>query len=113
VRLPDGTISRAEVHWYEAHGVGRRELKLKHLTEETRLKTPNKSSAFVLCVKNDGYPASLETRKIYRVLPDSDATRHHLIRVIDESGEDYLYPADFFIAIELPKAVKQRTLFAS
>lgn len=70
-------------------------------------------SFFVLCVKNRGYPASLELRKIYRALPDADGARHGLARVIDESGEDYLYPADFFIPIELPKAVNQRALFAS
>jgi hypothetical protein len=77
------------------------------------MKSRKKSPAFVLCVKNDGYLASLERRKVYRVLPDSDAARHRLLRVIDESGEDYLYPADFFIAIELPKAARQRALFAS
>ena len=77
------------------------------------MKTRKKLSSFVLCVKNRGYPASLELRKIYRVLPDSEGARHGLARVIDESGEDYLYPADFFIPIDLPRAVNQRTLFAS
>jgi hypothetical protein len=51
---------------------------------------------FVVCVKNDEYLASLEVRKIYRTLPDANAAAHGLVRVIDESGEDYLYPADFF-----------------
>jgi len=60
----------------------------------------------LLCVKNDGYPASLEVRKIYNPLPDPEANKHHLIRVIDESGEDYLYPQDFFIPIVLPKAAE-------
>jgi hypothetical protein len=77
------------------------------------MKTRKKSSSFVLCVKNRGNPASLELRKIYRALPDSEGARHGLARVIDESGEDYLYPADFFIPIDLPRAVNQRTLFAS
>jgi hypothetical protein len=58
---------------------------------------------FVLCLKNDDYPASLEVRKVYRRLPDAGAAAKNFVRVIDESGEDYLYPADFFVAIELPK----------
>jgi hypothetical protein len=64
-------------------------------------------SRFVVCVKNEGYPASLELRKIYRVGADVRAAEHHLIRVVDESGEDYLYPADYFVSIELPQAVEQ------
>ena len=66
---------------------------------------------FVVCVRNEGYEVSLEPRKIYQVVPDSSATRHHLLRVIDESGEGYLYPQDFFLPIELPKAV-EKALFA-
>jgi len=62
-----------------------------------------KVTRFVVCVKNDQYPASLEVRKIYQVLPDADAARHQLVRVIDESGEDYLYPADYFVPIRLPQ----------
>jgi hypothetical protein len=62
---------------------------------------------FVVCVKNVGYPASLELRKIYRVIPDAHAAEHFLIRVVDESGEDYVYPADFFVPIELPQAVEE------
>lgn len=59
---------------------------------------------FLLCLKNDAYPASLEVRKVYRWLPDPSAAAKNFVRVIDESGEDYLYPADFFVPIELPKA---------
>jgi hypothetical protein len=57
---------------------------------------------FALCVEDGGYPASLEVRKVYRVLPDSDARSHGLIRVVDESGEDYLYPEKLFVPIEVP-----------
>jgi hypothetical protein len=60
---------------------------------------------FVICIKNDEYPASLEVRKIYRAMDDDWATRHNLIRVIDESNEDYLYPVDYFLPIELPASV--------
>ena len=59
---------------------------------------------YVVCIRNDDYPASLEPRKIYQVVPDADAAAHQLLRVVDESGEDYLYPADYFVAIELPVA---------
>ncbi|NUO80688.1 hypothetical protein HUU05_11460 [candidate division KSB1 bacterium] len=62
---------------------------------------------FVVCVKNEGYLASLEPRKIYSVLPDEKASKHGLIRVIDESGEDYLYPTDFFVPIEVPEAAEK------
>jgi hypothetical protein len=62
----------------------------------------NISKQFAICIKNDNYPASLETRKIYEVLPDEKASQHHQIRIIDESGEDYLYPKSYFILLELP-----------
>ena len=61
---------------------------------------------FVICIGNSGYAASLEPRKIYECLPDDAAEAHQLIRVIDESGEDYLFPASLFIAIDLPKNVQ-------
>ena len=64
-----------------------------------------KKKQFVVCVRNMGYPASLELRKIYEALPDKDAALHGLVRVIDESGEDYLYPATFFKAVDLPQEV--------
>lgn len=62
------------------------------------------NSRYVLCVKNRGYAASLEVRKVYRLKPDAEALGHGLLRVIDESGEDYLYPAKYFVRIEVPKA---------
>jgi hypothetical protein len=60
---------------------------------------------FVICINNQNYPASLEVRKIYQVIPDNSANLHNMIRVIDESGEDYLYPKNYFIAIELSEAI--------
>jgi hypothetical protein len=68
---------------------------------------------FAVCLKNRGYEASLERRKIYRVLPDPDAAKHKQIRVIDESGEDYLYPQDFFAPIELPQPIRRAVLAAA
>jgi hypothetical protein len=68
---------------------------------------------FAVCVNNEDYPASLELHKIYRVLPDADAVVDGDIRVIDESGEDYLYPADYFVFVELPRAVEKSLLRAA
>jgi len=58
---------------------------------------------YVVCVSNRGYQASLVVRRIYRSLPDPKAMTRGLLRVVDESGEDYLFPAKLFVAIELPK----------
>ena len=71
-------------------------------------KRTSRRSYFVVCLQNDGYPASLEARKIYRALPDDEAARLKHIRVIDESGEDYLYPASFFATISLPATVERK-----
>ena len=62
---------------------------------------------FVVCVGNRGYAASLELRKIYQVLPDKLGSRHNQIRVIDESGEGYLYPEECFVPVRLPEVVKR------
>ena len=68
---------------------------------------------FVVCVRNDGYEASLEQNKIYTALPDEQAERDGDLRVIDESGEDYLFAADRFVAIEVPAAVRASILKAA
>lgn len=67
---------------------------------------------FVVCLDNEGYEASLERRKIYQVLPDSSAERTGHIRVVDESGEDYLFPRRLFEDIELSPALKRAVLAA-
>jgi hypothetical protein len=64
----------------------------------------------VVCVNNAGYEVSLERRKIYVALPDSRAEKLGQVRVIDESGEDYLYPAESFVALTLPQAVRRAVL---
>ncbi len=63
---------------------------------------------FVVCVKNRGYEAALELRKIYEALTDSNAAKHRQLRVVDESGEDYLYPEAFFASVQLPLAIGAR-----
>ena len=70
------------------------------------------TSDLVLCLKNKGYEASLEQRKIYRALPDRAAALEKLVRVVDESGEDYLFPASFFAPVTLPPAVRRAVLAA-
>ena len=66
-----------------------------------------------LCVDNDGYPASLELRKVYEILPDEEARQVGQIRIVDESGEDYLYPQDRFEVICLPQKVGETVFRAS
>ena len=60
---------------------------------------------FVVCIENEGFSTSLEKRKIYLALPDPEAEQIGMLRVIDESGEDYLYPKSLFSAIDLPPAL--------
>ena len=61
----------------------------------------NLVSTFAICVENSEYPVSLELHKVYRVLPDDDAALDGDLRIIDESGEDYLYPAEYFLVLDL------------
>ena len=78
-----------------------------------RRKSAAKERPFAVCVQNNGYEASLERNKIYTVLPDEDAERDGDLRVIDQSGEDYLFSADRFVAIEVPAAVRASLLKGS
>ena len=68
--------------------------------------TSTLEAGYVVCINNQDYPASLELHKIYRTLPDDDAAASGDIRVVDESGEDYLFRADAFVAISLPDSVR-------
>lgn len=74
------------------------------------MKRKYKTAYFAVCIKNTGYAASLERGKIYRVLRDDEAAAEGQVRVVDESGEDYLYSAERFVEVQLPQAVK-RSLF--
>jgi len=77
------------------------------------MNSPKRTKArFAICVNNDEYPASLELHKVYRVLPDKEAEQDGDLRVVDESEEDYLYPAEYFVLVELPSKTAQ-TLSAS
>ena len=73
----------------------------------------SQAKQLVVCVNNAGYAASLERRKIYLALRDPEAEKHGLLRIVDESGEDYLYPKTLFRSIALPQAVKKAVLAAA
>lgn len=77
------------------------------------MKNQNEEPQFVVCINNAEYPASLELHKIYCVIPDEDAAEDGDLRIVDESGEDYLYPADWFAAVELPQAIQESLLRAA
>lgn len=64
----------------------------------------NSDQKYAICIDNTDYPASLELRKIYRVIADPDARQDGDLRVIDESGEDYLYPKDYFVIVDFPES---------
>ena len=76
-------------------------------TVTVRVSTRKAGARFALCVNNREYPASLEVWKIYRVVADSEAAHHGQLRVIDESGESYLFPADCFRLVELPSPLSR------
>lgn len=71
------------------------------------------TTELAICIRNDGYRVSLERRKLYQVLPDPDAAKHHQLRVVDESGDDYLYPADYFVFVQLPESVERAVIEAA
>lgn len=83
-------------------------------SKSNAMKTENKLQTvkLVICISNEGFPASLEVRKIYQSLDDGDYESGQ-IRVVDESGEDYLYPAAMFVPIDLPKDVHQAVVEAA
>lgn len=76
-------------------------------------KRKSNSARFVVCLDNEGYKASLEVGKLYRLIPDEEAAAHGYVRVVDESGEDYAFAARRFHPVELPQAVEKALLTAS
>lgn len=68
---------------------------------------------FAVCIRNTGYPSSLELHKIYRVIPDGDAAEDGDIRIVDESGEDYLYPSAWFAELKLPQVIQKSIMLAA
>ncbi len=72
----------------------------------------SKFTDYVICINNSEYPASLELHKLYRVILDEDALQDGDLRIVDESGEDYLYPAEYFLPLNLPQETKQQLLMS-
>ncbi len=77
------------------------------------MKHSEPTGRFLLCLQNQGYPASLEVRKVYQSIDDPQAASRGLVRVIDESGDDYLFPTEFFVPIKLPRAATRAFAGAS
>jgi len=73
-------------------------------------KTEDKEIQFAVCIRNEGYPASLEIGKLYRIITDDQAAAHGYIRIIDESGEDYAYTKDRFFPIVVPEVLEKTLL---
>ena len=78
----------------------------------TMRRRKTRAKQFAVCIDNRDYPASLELHKIYRVIPDAEAAADGDVRVVDESGEDYLYSADRFVEIEPPQTVRRSLIHA-
>ena len=92
-------------------GSARKSTRSSGFSTEPKATEPKASAVrFVLCVRNKDYQASLELRKVYRLLRDDVATKHRQVRVIDESGEDYLYPERYFVPIKLPPVAEKAML---
>lgn len=66
------------------------------------MEVANQNPQFAVCINNSAYPDDLKVRTVYQILPDESAARSNYIRVVDETGEDYLYPAEYFVSVNLP-----------
>lgn len=77
------------------------------------METENTQARFAICLNNAGYPDDLKVRTVYQVLPDESAARSNYIRVIDETGEDYLYPAEYFVFVEVPSEVAKTLMLTA
>ena len=102
MKLENGNIRTAEVHWYEAHGVGKRKIEDQEIIGLVDMGQLQHNIEFALCIQN-GDCDDLEKRKVYQVLPDDTAAQEGYMRVVDESTEDYIYPESYFVLLDLPK----------
>src|SRR5579864_2288299 len=105
---PSGRATLVRSQWDRAKGI---QDQASDLRDTAMARAPSKQ--LVVCISNEGYAASLEKRKIYISLPDPVGQKNGLVRVIDESGDDYLYPKGLFRAIALPQAIKKAVLTAA
>jgi hypothetical protein len=77
------------------------------------MESQNTEARFVVCINDGGYTDDLKARTVYQVLPDESAARSNYLRIVDETGEDYLYPAALFVPIELPREAEKALLSAA
>lgn len=77
------------------------------------METENSQPRFAICINNTDYPDDLQVRTVYQILPDESAAKSDYIRVIDETGEDYLYPATYFVLVEVPSEVAKTLILAA
>ena len=87
-------------------------MSLERVRMNQEISIQTKPARFVICINNGGYVDDLKVRTVYQLLPDASAAKSNYIRIIDETGEDYLYPADLFAAIELPRELAKVLLTA-
>ena len=104
IRLLDGTVHTAELHCMRQRDWAEKSSKSDGYGSD--MTSDLSDCRFVVCIRNDDYPASLEVRKLYLVVPEATPTVDHYLRIIDESGEDYLYPDDYFMPIDLPQPIR-------
>jgi hypothetical protein len=110
VRLRSGTIRKAELPGMRRMASAGKRSSASGMSTSMSRSRRRPRPRFVVCVDNSAYPASLELHKIYRVLADGAAAADGDLRVVDESGEDYLYPAAWFVAVQLPRRVRTSLL---
>jgi hypothetical protein len=96
---PGGTMLAVKMTDKDRAAMARRRSKSRVSTTKTK----KRHARFAMCVRNDQNPAALKLRKTYEVIPDGKAAKNHLIRVVDELGEDYLYPENYFVAVKNSK----------
>ena len=110
VRLEDGRMRLAEVHWIGSTRHRQTPDEDQTLSRLNDMKHEETGSLIAICIDNTDYEMSLERRKVYPVLPGTDAARSNYVRVIDETGEDYLFPASRFILVPVTRDVEAAVL---
>jgi hypothetical protein len=113
IRLSDGAVPSLKYTGTKRPASVARNSRSNTCFEKTPAMARPRAKRLVVCIDNDGYGASLESRKIYVALPDAGAEKHGLVRIIDESGDDYLYPGTLFRSVELPQALRRAILAAA
>lgn len=107
LRFDDGRESIGELHWHELNGVRKRVPKIKRFMGVMAGGRRRLRARFLICISSREFLGSLEWSKVYREIPDATARKRGCVRVIDDSGDDYLYSEGRFVAIRLPAAARR------